>query len=176
LLFGQDAYADYHHYLLHNVMFGAAVTAISARWIGARPVSLALVFVAFVLHLAGDYCGSGPGWPLWPFLPFADTMYLCRGAWNLTSWQNTTITAIALAITVWIAARRGYTPLETLAPATDGIVVSALRLRMSPTPCATCGARAWFRCAGCRAALCETHGRAVSRLSRRCEACATAPA
>lgn len=79
LLFGQDAYADYHHYLLHNVMFGAAVTAISARWIGARPVSLALVFVAFVLHLAGDDCGSGPGWPLWPFLPFADTMYLCRG-------------------------------------------------------------------------------------------------
>jgi hypothetical protein len=171
LLFGQDAYADYHHYLLHNVTFGVAVTAVASRWTGRRPAALALVFAAFLSHVAGDYCGSGPGWPLWPFRPFSDAMFLCTGAWNLTSWQNTMVTAIALALTLVIADRRGYTPLETFAPATDRLVVDTLRLRLRTVPCAICGARAWFRCRGCGAAVCETHGVEMTRIARRCPTC-----
>jgi hypothetical protein len=148
------------------------VTAIGVRWVGRRAVPLALVFAAFASHLVGDYCGSGAGWPLWPFLPFAGTMVLCEGAWSLSSWQNTTITAVALGLTLWIAVRRGYTPLETFAPATDRVVVGALRLRFSTVPCVACGARAWFHCAACAAPVCDTHGRVARRLARRCQTCA----
>lgn len=174
LLFGQEAYANYHHYLLHNVLFGAVVTGISARWIGLRSGPLALVFAAYVSHLAGDYCGSGPGWPLWPFRPFAEAMFYCQGAWELVSWQNTTISAVAIAITLMIAARRGYTPLETFLPKIDRIVVNTIRLRTRTIPYSACGERAWFHCGTCSQPVCETHARAVTRLSRRCASCLAA--
>ena len=67
LLFGLDAYARYHHLVLHNLLFGILVTLVSASWVGLRPFSLGLVFLAFLSHLVGDYFGSGPGWGLWPY-------------------------------------------------------------------------------------------------------------
>lgn len=176
LLFGRDAYADYHHLLLHNLPVGVLVTAVSARWVGVRPAPLALVFAAFLSHLVGDYFGSGPGWPLWPYRPFLGTMYLREGAWQLVSWQNTTITAAAIAITLWIAATRGYTPLEFLHRAADRTVVDALQLRARATTCRWCAARAYFRCHGCREAACEAHVSRASRLRPRCVSCADAAA
>jgi hypothetical protein len=152
------------------------VTAIAARWVGRRSGPLALVYAAFLSHLAGGYCGSGPGWPLWPFRPFADTMFLCRSAWELVSWQNTTISAVAIVLTLVIAARRGYTPLETLAPAVDRLVVESIRLRVQTIACTACGERAWYRCATCGAPACQTHARTVTRLSRRCATCAATAA
>lgn len=176
LLFGQEAYANHHHHLLHNLPFGVLVTAISVRWVGLRAAPLSLVFAAYLSHLAGDYCGSGPGWPLWLFRPFANAMVLCQGAWQLVSWQNTLISAIAIVLALVIAARRGYTPLETFVPKVDRAVVEAVQLRTRTIPCRACGARAWFRCAACGEPVCETHARAVSRLARHCDACAGVPA
>lgn len=162
--------------LAHNLLFGAIVTAIAARWIGFRAGPLALVFAAFVSHLVGDYFGSGPGWGISPYLPFSSHEYLFDGAWELVSWQNTTIGAAFIVLTLVIAARRGYTPLETLLPSVDRAVVQAIRLRVTATPCATCGARAWFHCGSCAQPLCGAHARAVSRVARRCGTCITQPA
>lgn len=175
MLLGRDAYANYHHLLLHNVTFGAVVTAVSARWIGLRPGPLALVFLAFASHLVGDYCGSGP-WPLWPWQPLSRAMYFCRGWWDVVSWQNTVITAGTIAVTLLIAARRGYTPLEFLHQGVERVLVETVQLRARPTPCATCGERALLRCPACGGAMCSAHAAPGRRLRPICLGCAVAAA
>jgi len=129
LLFGLDVYARYHHLLLHNLLFGVVVTLVSAYRVGLRPLSLGLVFLAFLSHLVGDYFGSGPGWGLWPFLPFSDKFYVCECAWNLVSWQNTLITLGAIAVALWAAIRQGHTLLEFLHAGLERTVVDTLQLR-----------------------------------------------
>ena len=129
LLFGLDVYARYHHLVLHNLLFGVVVTLVSAYWVGTRPLSLGLVFLAFLSHLAGDYFGSGPGWRLWPFLPFSDRFYECECAWNLVSWQNTLITLVAIAVTLWVTVRQGHTPLEFVHTGLERAVVETLQRR-----------------------------------------------
>ena len=129
LLFGLAAYGRYHHLLAHNLLFGAIVTLVSARWVGLRPGRLALVFAAFLSHLVGDYFGSGPGWSLWPFLPFSNKFFLFEHAWDISGWQNIVITIAALAIALWVAVRDGRTPVELLSVATDQKVVDAIRHR-----------------------------------------------
>ena len=129
LLFGLDVYARYHHLVLHNLLFAVVVTLVSAYWVGLRPLSLGLVFLAFLSHLVGDYFGSGPGWGLWPFLPFSDRFYECECAWNLVSWQNTLITLGAIAVALWAAIRQGHTPLEFIHAGLERTVVETLRLR-----------------------------------------------
>ncbi|PYM90148.1 MAG: hypothetical protein DME04_23965 [Candidatus Rokuibacteriota bacterium] len=129
LLVGLDVYAHYHHLVLHNLLFGVFVTLVSAYWIGLRPFYLGLVLLAFLSHLVGDYFGSGPGWELWPFLPFSDRTYVCECAWDLVSWQNTLITVVAIAVTLWAAVRQGHTPLEFLHARLEQTVVKTLQRR-----------------------------------------------
>lgn len=174
MLLGHDAYGNYHHLLLHNVTFGAVVTAVSARWIGFRAGPLAFVFAAFASHLAGDYCGSGP-WPLWPWQPFSSAIYFCEGWWDVVSWQNTVITAAAIVVTLLIAARRGYSPLEFVHRGAERVLVETVELRARRTPCGTCGERAQLRCPSCNAAMCSAHAEPGRRLRPRCVLCA-APA
>ena len=85
--------------------------------------------MAFLSHLVGDYFGSGPGWGLWPFLPFSDRFYECEYAWNLVSWQNTLITLVAIAVTLWAGVRQGHTPLEFVHAGIERAVVETLQLR-----------------------------------------------
>jgi len=129
LLFGLDVYARYHHLLLHNLLFGVVVTLVSAYRVGLRPLSLGLVFLAFLSHLVGDYFGSGPGWGLWPFLPFSDKFYVCECAWNLVSWQNTLITLGAIAVALWVGVRQGHTHVEFVHAGLERTVVDTLQLR-----------------------------------------------
>ena len=172
LLLGGDFYERFHHVLLHNLLFGAVVTVVSGFWIGVRAVPLGLVAAAFLSHLIGDYFGSGPGWGISPYLPFSNHEYLSAHAWDLTSWQNTTITAIAIVGVLMIAARRGYTPLEFIHAGADRIVVDTVRLRVVATVCIRCERRAYFRCARCRAAMCDQHRDPAGRLQARCVGCA----
>ena len=130
IFFGRDNYERFHHVLFHNLLFGVVVTLVSVRWIGWRLGQLALVVAAFVAHLVGDYFGSGPGWGITPYRPFSSFEYLNEHAWNLASWQNTTITAVAIVFTLVIAARHGYTPVEFISAAADRAVVEAIRLRL----------------------------------------------
>jgi hypothetical protein len=174
LVFGTAVYERFHHVLAHNVFFGAAVTALSARWIGARPWPLATVSTAFVVHLVGDYYGSGYGWPLLPFWPVSSFEILNPTAWPFVSWQNNTIGAAALAATIGIAIWLGRTPLEAVHPPSDRAVVDALQLRVWPRACSACATGARTRCVECRNPICPRHA-AGPALAPRCAACRTGP-
>lgn len=166
-----DAYERFHHALAHNLLFGAVLTLVGARWVGPRPLPLLLLFAAFVSHLVGDYFGSGPGWALWPYWPFSDREYLNPHAWPFVSWQNNLVGFTAVAVGLWIAVRAGRTPLQFVHSGLDRSVVDALQLRLRPAACTTCGARATARCHRCRRPLCESHRGTASYRTMICAGC-----
>jgi hypothetical protein len=175
LLFGVKAYQDWHHVLAHNMLFAAAVVAVSAWWVGLRPFPLLLVFLSFVSHLVGDYFGSGPGWAIQPWLPFRDTVYLCEYAWELASWQNFVITLVVGAVALEVAFRLGRTPLEFVHAGLERAIVDTLKLRRWPARCKTCEAKAGAVCQTCDQPVCAAHVASYARMRPTCTACAGAP-
>lgn len=131
-------YSKYHHVLCHNIGFGLllALTAIVfgiRRWMTAF-----LVLVVFHLHLLGDLVGSrGPDgyqWPIPYWAPFSDRWKLIwTGQWELNAWPNVLVTALLLVATIYIARRKGCSPLEMVSKKADSAFVSILRRkRCSP--------------------------------------------
>jgi LexA-binding, inner membrane-associated putative hydrolase len=173
ILFGWQLYERYHHVLLHNLVFGAVVTALAARWVGARPVPLLLVFASFVSHLVGDYFGSGAGWGIMPFPPFSNAEYVYTMIPRDVLVPGVVGNVGAAMLLIVIAVRAGRTPLEFIHADAERFLVDAIRLRISRTPCGTCDARASFRCVRCASAVCHTHVARGFTLRPRCAGCAT---
>lgn len=129
-----ELYVDYHHVLGHGLVACLALTALAA-WRTRRPwVSAPLVALSFHLHLLGDLVGSrGPDgyqWPLPYLAPFDPSVQLTwSGQWGLASWQNTLVSLLLIALTLWLARRRGFSFLELLWPRGDRELVKALRRR-----------------------------------------------
>lgn len=76
-----------------------------------------LVFFSFHLHLLGDIIGArgpdGHQWPIPYLLPFSNVWQLTwAGQWPLNGWPNMFVTAALIALTVTLAWRRGYSPLQ----------------------------------------------------------------
>lgn len=130
LLFGWDMYERFHHVLLHNLPFGVVVTAISARWIGWRPLPLVLVFLAFVSHLVGDYFGSGAGWGIQPYLPFSSVEYVYTMTPRDILVPNLIVTVVAVVAALVIAVRCGRTPLEFVHSRAERAVVETIQRRV----------------------------------------------
>lgn len=136
LLFGGDAYRDWHHILAHNAPFALLLSAGLAAF-SVRPALSFLLYLSLVhLHFVLDYFGSGPHWGipyLWPFDPH---QYLRdpNTAWPFFSWQNISVAFAFVAWTVWIALRYGRTPLESLMPELDRKLVAFLRSLRPPVP------------------------------------------
>ena len=131
LLFGQNAYWNYHHVLGHNLLFGVLVCVGLALFSGARAWVFFLYLMLFHLHLIMDFFGSGPGWPIRYFWPFANWSPDNRPwAWEFYSWQNITAAAMLVVWTVVIAVRNGRTPLEVVMPKLDRQLVDWLRRRL----------------------------------------------
>lgn len=135
-------WSDYHHVLGHNLGFGLLVLAGGYFW-GARKWQTALLcFLSFHLHLAGDVIGArgpfGEQWPIPYLLPFSRTWnWTWSGQWALNAWPNFAITGLLLAWTLYLAWKRGYSPLELVSRKTDQIVVQTLHRRFGaprPTP------------------------------------------
>ena len=74
---GVETYQRWHHVLAHNLLFAALIVLGSLRCTGRRAGPSALISGCFLIHLAGDYVGSGPGWGLEPFMPFSGRLFLC---------------------------------------------------------------------------------------------------
>jgi len=129
ILFGQEAYWNYHHKLGHNLAFAVLLSlvlaAFSTRWFFAFVLYLGFTH----LHLLLDYFGSGPGWPLYYLWPFSYYTFENRSAWEFYSWQNITTAAVLFVITLFVAIRGGRTPLEVIMPHLDQELVRWLRRR-----------------------------------------------
>ena len=127
-------WSEYHHVLGHNIGFCLLVTAAGYALATRRTLTASLVFLSFHLHLLGDLIGArgpdGEQWPI-PYLsPFsAAWQWTWSGQWALNGWPNLVITAAMLATTLWLAWRRGYSPLELLSSRADNALVAALRQR-----------------------------------------------
>ena len=125
-------YSKYHHVLCHNLGFGLllAVTAILfgiRRW-----MTVFLVLVVFHLHLLGDLVGSrGPDGYQWP-IPLLDPFFrrmethMDRPV-GVNTRTNVLITTLLLAATLYIARKKGCSPLEMVSKRADSAFVSILK-------------------------------------------------
>jgi len=123
-----------YHHSLHTLAFAVLVAAVAFALARQRWKTGFLALVSFHLHLLEDVLGSrGPDgyqWPI-PYLkPFSHSWQLTwRGEWALNAWPNAAITAVLLLTTLWLAWRRGFSPLEMISAKADAALVGALRLR-----------------------------------------------
>ncbi len=124
-------FSEYHH-SLHTLAFAIAVSLVTLVFARSKWKTAALAFLSFHIHLLEDLLGSrGPDgypWPI-PYLkPFSSKLQLVwHGQWSLNGWQNYAITLGFLAITGWIALRKGISPVEIFSSAADKQVVDAIR-------------------------------------------------
>lgn len=128
-------WGDYHHTLGHNLVFALAAGTVALllarkhRWL-----TCGLVLFVVHLHLLCDIAGGlGPDgyqWPipyLWPF--FTGPQWTWAGQWELNAWPNVVITVGGIASALYLAWRRGFSPVEILSKPWDVKVVAALRHR-----------------------------------------------
>lgn len=123
-----------YHHALHNLGFGIVVAALAFVLATQRWKTSLFALVSFHLHLFEDVLGSrGPDgyqWPIPYLAPFSSSLQLAwRGEWGLNAWPNVAITVVLMAVTLWLAWRRGFSPLELASPKADRVLVSALRQR-----------------------------------------------
>ncbi|MCU0607786.1 MAG: metal-dependent hydrolase, partial [Candidatus Edwardsbacteria bacterium] len=125
-------YQTYHHVLAHNLA-AALMTGILCFLLARRRWTVAgLAFLLFHVHLLCDLLGSGgPDGGIWPvhyLYPFVkDLPVSWSGQWALNAWPNVAITAVAIALTLYLGTTRGYTPIEVISPSADREIVKAIR-------------------------------------------------
>jgi membrane-bound metal-dependent hydrolase YbcI (DUF457 family) len=123
-----------YHHSLHNLAFALVIAAIAFVLAKNKWITALLAFFSFHLHLFEDVLGSrGPDgyqWPVPYLAPFSSWLQLSWGGqWGLNAWQNVAITVALLLVTLWLAWRRGFSPLEIISARADAAFVHALRQR-----------------------------------------------
>lgn len=131
---GLDLYSRYHHVLAHNVLFGLLVAAAAYLLSKKKGLSVFLVLISFHIHLLGDLLsGRGPDGTIWTisylFPVLTDIQFSWSGQWELNAWPNVVITAAALLLTLYLAWRRGFSPVSLFSVNADRAVVATLRNR-----------------------------------------------
>ncbi len=142
-------YTNYHHEIAHTLLFGVVFAGCcylisrystcekateSGRDCGKRPwLTMLLSLVAFHTHILGDVAGSqgpdGSQWAIPYLLPLSEWKWTWSGQWELNAWPNIAITVVALLTTFYLAAKRGYSPLEMISKRADRSLVQTLRQR-----------------------------------------------
>jgi len=65
-------------------------------------------------------------------LPFSPNLQLTWGGqWYLNAWPNVAVTAVLLLITLWLAWRRGFSPINMISPKADAAFIATLRSRFN---------------------------------------------
>lgn len=123
-----------YHHSLHNLTFALAVGIIATVIADDKWITSALALTGFHLHLIEDVLGSrGPDgyqWPIPYLMPFSKSPQLSwRGQWPLDAWENVLLTVSLLAVTMWLAWRRGLSPLEMVSAKADAVFVNTLHRR-----------------------------------------------
>ncbi len=128
-------WSEYHHLIAHNLAFAVVLSCIAWAHTRRSVVGL-LVLVSVHLHLLGDLVGSrGPDgyqWPLVYLWPFSESPRLAVSwQWQLNAWPNVVISLVLLAHLLWLAWKRGTSPLEFFSRRANSAFVAALRARFS---------------------------------------------
>ena len=122
-----------YHHSLHNLAFALVIAAIAFALAAQKWKTGLLALLSFHLHLFEDVLGSrGPDgyqWPIQYLAPFSSQQFIWRGQWGLNAWPNVLITIVLLFTTLWLAWRRGFSPLEMVSARADNALVAALRRR-----------------------------------------------
>lgn len=123
-----------YHHSLHNLTFALIIAVIAFSLAAQKWKTGSLALLSFHLHLFEDVLGSrGPDgyqWPISYLAPFSSSLRLVwHGQWGLNAWPNVLITIALLLITLWLAWRRGFSPLEMVSARGDSSLVAALRRR-----------------------------------------------
>ena len=127
-------WSEYHHVLCHNVGFGLLLAVSTALLAVRRTSTTLLVVLVFHLHLLGDLIGSrGPDgyqWPIPYLLPFSNRWQLLwDGQWALNAWPNIMLTVVLLGLTLYLAWKRGYSPVGIVSARADAAFIATLRKR-----------------------------------------------
>lgn len=123
-----------YHHSLHNLLFAVVVAVIAFALAAQKWKTALLALFSFHLHLLEDVIGSrGPDgyqWPIPYLAPFSSSLqWSWHGEWGLNAWPNIVITIALLLLTLWLAWRRGFSPLEMISAKADAALVNALRQR-----------------------------------------------
>jgi inner membrane protein len=123
-----------YHHSLHNLAFAVVVAAIAFALAAKKWKTGLLALLSFHMHLFEDVLGSrGPDgyqWPIPYLAPFSSSLqFVWRGQWGLNAWQNIVITIALLLITLCMAWRKGFSPLEMVSTRADNALVAVLRQR-----------------------------------------------
>jgi inner membrane protein len=126
-------FSRYHHQL-HSLPFAIVVAAVCFVLAGRRWVTASLALLSFHLHLLEDVLGSrGPDgyqWPIPYLAPFSNAAQIqWSGQWALNAWPNFAITIGLLALTFFLAWKKGFSPVEMLSARADRRFVETLRAR-----------------------------------------------
>jgi inner membrane protein len=103
-------------------------------------MAAALAFVAVHVHLLEDVAGAkgpdGDPWPIRYLWPVDDSrQWTWNGQWALDAWPNFLITAVLLSGTLYLAWRKGHSPVGIVSGSADAAFVAALRGRFGePRP------------------------------------------
>ena len=127
-------WTEYHHVISHNVGFAMLVAFVVYLISERKWMATSLALLSFHLHLLGDIVGArgpeGYQWPIPYLLPFSKAWEITwQGQWAINAWPNFVVTGVALAITFFLAWKRGYSPLEMVSSAMDKAFVRTLRAR-----------------------------------------------
>jgi hypothetical protein len=127
-----------YHHTLHNLAFALVIASIAFALAAQKRKTGLLAFLSFHLHLFEDILGSrGPDgyqWPISYLAPFSSELQpVWQGQCGLNAWPNIVTTIVLLMITLWLAWRRGFSPLEMVSANADGALVAALRRRFPTT-------------------------------------------
>ncbi len=128
-----DWFSRYHHEL-HSLPFAIFVAAICFGLARRRWIVSMFALLSFHLHLLEDLIGSrgpeGYQWPIPYLAPFSRAAQLAwSGQWQLNAWPNFLITTLLLAVTLYLAWRKGFSPLEMVSVRADQTFVQTLRAR-----------------------------------------------
>lgn len=138
-------FSRYHHQM-HSLMFATLVALVCFALSKRRLMTGFLAFFSFHLHLFEDVLGSrGPDgyqWPIPYLAPFSRAIGIAwNGEWKLNAWPNFVITIALLALTLYWAWKKGFSPIEITSQKADQAFVGTLRTRFG-TP-RTLGKMQW---------------------------------
>lgn len=123
-----------YHHSAHNIAFAMVISLACLAIAQRRRATGVLAFLAIHLHYASDMVGSrGPDgyqWPI-PYLrPFSSSWQLTvPWQWELNAWPNMLIGAALLALALYTAWSRGYSPIGIFSGRVDEAFVRMLRRR-----------------------------------------------